>query len=81
VPEESRPKVCEGATMVTVGSPSLVPPGSYLCFRTFITKSKGLGGPTMHEEDTAKYIVLTYFIFIIFMYSLLEFIKNIDCTF
>jgi hypothetical protein len=47
--EESQPKVCEGATMVTVGSPSLVPLGSYLCFRTFITKSRGLGGSSNPE--------------------------------
>jgi hypothetical protein len=44
VPEESQPKECEGATMVTLGSPSLVPLGSYLSFRTFISRSKGLGG-------------------------------------
>jgi hypothetical protein len=42
--EKSRPKLCEGTTMVKLGGPSLVPLGSYLSFRTFISRSKGLGG-------------------------------------
>jgi hypothetical protein len=49
--EESWPKECEGATVVTVGSPSLLPQGSYLCIMKFITKSKGLGGNTQQSKD------------------------------
>jgi hypothetical protein len=50
VPEERQPKVCEGAIVVTVGGPSIVPLGSYLCLRTFVTKNKGLGGNQLVDK-------------------------------
>ena len=51
MPEESQPKVCEGANVVTVGGPSIVPLGSYLCLRTFVTKNKGLGGNQLVDKQ------------------------------
>jgi hypothetical protein len=50
VPEESQPKVCEGAIVVTVSGPSIVPLGSYLYLRTFVTKNKGLGGNQLVDK-------------------------------